>query len=130
VTPRFSEVFPEPRPIIGVIHLPPLPGYPASPGLAAVVGEALRDQEALEAGGACGVLVENEEDRPHRVTAGPETIAVLTRVTRELVRAARRAKVGAEILLNSPWASLAVAHAAEASPARTFGPWSARRRGG
>jgi membrane complex biogenesis BtpA family protein len=119
VTKRFSEVFPGKAPIIGVVHLPPLPGYEASPGLRAVIGKALRDQEALEAGGASGVLVENEEDRPHRVTAGPETIAVMTVVTRELVRAARRAKVGAEILLNDPWASLAVAHAAEAAFIRT-----------
>lgn len=119
MTTRFSSVFPGPKPIIGVIHLPPLPGYRASPGLGPVIDKALRDLEALEAGGALGVLVENEEDRPHRVTAVPETIAVLTRVTRELVRAARGARVGAEILLNDPWASLAVAHAAEAAFIRT-----------
>ena len=54
------------KPIIGVIHLPPLPGYAASPAIAAVVAKALRDLAALEVGGVDGVLVENEEDRPHR----------------------------------------------------------------
>ena len=43
-------------------------------------------------------------------------IAAMTRVTSELVAAARHAKVGVEILLNDPKASLAVAHAAGARP--------------
>ena len=102
-----------------MIHLPPLPGYPNSPGLPAVIQKALRDQEALEAGGASGILVENEEDRPHRVEARPETIAAMTRVARELVSAARRAPVGVEILLNDPWASLAVAAMSGAAFIRT-----------
>ena len=57
------------------------------------------------------MLVENELDRPHRVAAGRETIAVMTAVTRELVAAAD-VPVGIEILLNDPEASLAVALAA------------------
>ena len=107
------------QPIIGVIHLPPLPGYATSPGIAAVVAKALRDLEALEEGGASGVLVENEEDRPHRVEAAAETVAAMTRVTGELVRAARRARIGVEILLNDPCASISVAQMAGASFVRT-----------
>lgn len=107
------------QPIIGVIHLPPLPGYPTSPGIDAVVIKALRDLEALEEGEVDGVLVENEEDRPHRVEAAAETVAAMTRVTGELVRAARKTKIGVEILLNDPCASIAVAHAAGASFVRT-----------
>jgi hypothetical protein len=117
--PRFTEVFPRPKPILGVIHLPALPGYPQSPGLEAVVDKALRDLAALEAGGATGALVENEEDRPHRVAAAAETVAAMTVVTREAVRAARRAVVGVEILLNDPEASIAVAKAAGARFVRT-----------
>ena len=37
------------KPIIGVIHLPPLPGYPSSPGIEAVVEKALGDLEAANA---------------------------------------------------------------------------------
>ena len=107
------------KPIIGVIHLPPLPGYPTSPGIAAVVAKALRDLEALEDGGVSGVLVENEEDRPHRVEATAETVAAMTRVTSELVRAARTTKIGVEILLNDPCASIAVAQMAGATFVRT-----------
>ncbi len=114
----FRECFPAAKPLIGVIHLPPLPGYPGSPGLAAVVAHALAELAVYRVGGLDGVLVENELDQPHRVTAGRETIAVMTAVTRELVAAARM-PVGIEILLNDPEASLAVALAADAAFIRT-----------
>jgi predicted TIM-barrel enzyme len=55
---RFGRVFPRSKVLIGVIHLPPLPGYPASPGVGEVIEKALRDLEALEAGPVDGVLVE------------------------------------------------------------------------
>lgn len=106
---RFKELFPHGKPIIGVIHLPPLPGYPLSPGLDAVVEKALGDLRALEAGGVDGALVENEDDRPHRLEAAPETVAAMTVVTQALVRATRHVRIGAQILLNDPCASIAVA---------------------
>ena len=115
----FRERFSAPQPLIGVIHLPPLPGYAESPGLAAVVAHALAELATYRVGGLDGVLVENENDRPHRVEAGRETIAVMTAVTRALVAAADRLPVGIEILLNDPEASLAVAHASDADFIRT-----------
>jgi uncharacterized protein len=117
--PGFRERFPAPRPLIGVIHLPALPGYPGSPGLGAVLAHALADLATYRVGALDGVLVENENDQPHRVEAGRETIAVMTAVTRELVAASRGLPVGIEILLNDPEASLAVALAAGASFVRT-----------
>ncbi|MGE0460019.1 MAG: BtpA/SgcQ family protein [Vicinamibacterales bacterium] len=116
---RFLDVFPQPGPVIGVIHLPPLPGYPASPGLPAAVRHALADLDALVAGGVDGVLVENDGDQPHRVTAAPETIACMTAIARALVEAAGEVPIGVEILLNDPQASLAVAQAAGARFIRT-----------
>lgn len=117
--PTFRDLFPAARAVIGVIHLPALPGYDASPGLDAAIAKALADLAALEAGGADGVLVENEDDRPRRLLSAAETTACMTRVTRELVLAARRCVVGVEILLNDPEASLAVALAAGARFIRT-----------
>ncbi|MEX2649711.1 MAG: BtpA/SgcQ family protein [Alphaproteobacteria bacterium] len=115
----FRDLFPAQKPIIGVIHLPALPGYPNSPGLDAAVAKALADTAALEAGGADGILVENEYDRPHTLLAARESIACMTRITAEVVAVARRAVVGAEILINDPEASLAVALAAGARFMRT-----------
>jgi membrane complex biogenesis BtpA family protein len=116
---KFGQLFGTRPALIGVIHLPPLPGYPASPGIDPIVTKALHDLEALESGPVQGVLVENEEDRPHRVEAAKETIAAMTRVTRELVSAARTARVGVEILLHDPEASMATAAMSGASFIRT-----------
>jgi uncharacterized protein len=116
---RFRALFPRPKSIIGVIHLPTLPGYPQSEGLDHAIDKALADLAALEAGGADGVLVENEYDRPHSLLSAPETTACMTRITREVVAACKHAVVGIEILLNDPEASLAVARAAGARFIRT-----------
>jgi membrane complex biogenesis BtpA family protein len=115
----FRKSFPRAKSIIGVIHLPALPGYPDSPGINACIDKALADLVALEAGGADGVLVENEYDQPHRLLAERETVACMTRITAEVVAGAKRSVVGIEILINDPEASLAVAQAAGARFIRT-----------
>ncbi|MEZ5417180.1 MAG: BtpA/SgcQ family protein [Vicinamibacterales bacterium] len=115
----FTDIFSTPVPIIGVIHLPALPGYDQSPGLDAVLAHALADLHAFMAGGVDAVLVENEGDRPHRVKAEPETIACMTRIGHAVAREAGGLPVGVEILLNDPRASLAVAHAVGARFIRT-----------
>jgi membrane complex biogenesis BtpA family protein len=115
----FATAFPRPRPLIGVVHLPPLPGYAGYPGMAALVRHALADLEVLERAGYDGVLIENEHDQPHRVLAAPETLAAITEVTAKAVAAAQRVVVGVEILLNDPKASLAAAQASGARFIRT-----------
>lgn len=116
---RVERAFGTSRPLIGVVHLPPLPGYPGCPGMPALIAHALADLEAFQRGGLSGVLVENEHDRPHRIEAARETIAAVSVITRELVRAASSIAVGVEILLNDPEASLAAALAAGAAFIRT-----------
>lgn len=106
---RFNDLFPGVKPIIGMIHLPPLPGYPESPGIDDIIRHAVRDLQVLEEAGIDGVLIENEYDRPHRVIASPETITAMNRITRVVVQESGKTVVGCEILLNDPMASLAVA---------------------
>lgn len=115
----FADYFQRPKPIIGMIHLPPLPGYADSKGLDYAIRHAIADLHALKEGGVDGVLVENEYDRPHRVTATPETIQAMTQITRAVVEQSDSVVVGCEILLNDPQASLAVAKAAGAAFIRT-----------
>ncbi len=110
---RFSELFPQARPLIGMIALPPLPGYPAFRSIEGLVDAALADLAALEEGGVDGVLVENDFDQPHTLVGGAEIVATMTRITREVVSRAR-VPVGIEVLLNDWRASLAVAAAADA----------------
>ncbi|MDP6604827.1 MAG: BtpA/SgcQ family protein [Dehalococcoidia bacterium] len=116
---RFADLFSAPRPIIGVIHLPALPGSTGSPGLGEVLKRALTDLAALEGGGVHGVLVSNDGDQPRRLKAGADTISALTRVAHEIVLASNGVKVGVQVLLNDPEASVAVAQMAGASFIRT-----------
>lgn len=104
--------------IIGMIHLPPLPGYEHHPGMKAVVKKALQDLFLLEEGGVNGVLIENENDHPHQMKPGPEIIAAMTHVASEVVKHAR-VPVGVQVLLNDPEASLAIAQATGAAFIRT-----------
>lgn len=127
--PTFHDLFPAAKAVIGVIHLPALPGYEGSPGIDAVIAKALADLAALEAGGADGVLVENEDDRPRRILSAAETTACMTRVTRELVLAARRCAIGTETLLTtprrrSPWRWPRAR--ASSAPTTSSIPWNAR----
>src|SRR5207253_3086060 len=66
--------------LIGMLHLPPLPGSPRSAmSMAQLIDHALRDAEALAAGGVHGLMLENFGDVPFfpgRVPA--ETIAAMT----------------------------------------------------
>lgn len=116
---KFSDLFSVEKPVIGMIHLPPLPGYPESKGIDDAIRHAVRDLHVLEESAVDGVLIENENDRPHRVSAAPETIAAMTRITRAVVQESESAVVGCEILLNDPQATLAVASASGASFIRT-----------
>lgn len=119
MTTLYQRLFPGKLPLIGVVHLPPLPGYPKAPSMQALIDHALADLGVLDGLGYDGILIENENDTPHRVLAGPETTAAMTRVVSEAVRQARKIVVGAEILLNDPEASLAVAKASDARFIRT-----------
>jgi hypothetical protein len=112
---HFLELFPASKPIIGVIHLPPLPGFAGHPGMDALLDHALADLEVLMAQGVEGVLVENEYDRPHEVSASAEVKAAMTAITGAVLAASQNIVVGCEILLNDPRASLAVAAACGAS---------------
>ena len=116
---EFSDYFKNPKPIIGMIHLPPLPDYANSKGIDYAISHALADLRLLAEGGVDGVLVENEYDRPHRVTAAPETIEAMTQITQAVVQESDSIVVGCEILLNDPQASLAVAKASGAAFIRT-----------
>jgi hypothetical protein len=111
--------------LVGVVHLPPLPGDPlAGPGTSFAHAEAraLADAEALVEGGVDALVVENFGSAPFfKGTAGdrapPHQVAALALVARALV--ARFGKpVGVNCLRNDAPAALGAAAAAGASFAR------------
>ena len=101
------------RPIVGMVHLPPLPGSPGAGDaeIGSVVEGALADARALEAGGVDGLLVENFGDAPFYPDDVPKhTVAAMTRVASAVVREVDL-PVGINVLRNDAAAALAVATA-------------------
>ena len=114
-----KKLFTQTKPIIAVIYLPPLPGYPNHPGLATCLDLIYQQVNILEKHQVAGVLLENENDRPYRLLATPEIIASMTYLTSKVVEKFQHIKVGVEYLLNDPKASLAIAHVSGAQFIRT-----------
>ncbi len=102
-------------PVIGMVHLPALPGAPrAEVSLDAIVGAALDDVAALVAGEVDGVVIENFGDAPfHPGTVPAHTIAAMTAVAVR-VRGAFGGPMGINVLRNDGHGALAVALAAGA----------------
>ncbi|MEN9219822.1 MAG: BtpA/SgcQ family protein, partial [Thermostichales cyanobacterium GMQP_bins_62] len=60
-----KDLFDTPRPVIGVVHLLPLPTSPRWGGsLEAVIIRAEQEATALAAGGVHGIILENYHDAP------------------------------------------------------------------
>src|SRR6476661_7187998 len=104
------ETFGAAKPVIGMIHLPPLPGtalYDDARGMAWIIESARRDAEALQAGGIDAVMFGNEGDRPYRTKVGPETIAAVAAAV-TAVAPGLSVPFGVDVLWD-PRATLAVA---------------------
>lgn len=100
------------RPLIGVLHLPPSLGYPEFPGIEPALDLVRRDVEALVAGGADGVLVENDNDKPHTILVNKAAVAWLVRAC-EAARAASGLPIGVGVQRVDVEATLAIAAACE-----------------
>lgn len=98
-------------PIIGMIHLQPLPGSPRATGIETVLERAIADARALESGGVDAVLLENFGDVPFYPDDVPKhTVASMTRIASEL-RERVAVPVGINVLRNDVEAAIAVAAA-------------------
>lgn len=76
------------KPIIGMIHLLPLPSSPSFGGsLSQIEDAAFEDLEALRDGGADAYIIENFSDIPYSLQLSLEGFAVMTSVTTKLAAA-------------------------------------------
>lgn len=120
-----NEIFSKPKPIIGMVHLRPLPGSPAYDptrmSFERVTEIAVEEALILESGGVDGVQIENIWDYPYLKgeEIGPETAAALA-VAAERVRKAVGIPVGINCHLNGGFAALAAAASAGAKWIRVF----------
>ncbi len=111
----------DPCRLVGMVHLPALPGSPGwDGGMGAVLDAALRDAEALLLGGCDALLMENMGDVPYlRGRVAPETVAAAA-----VVGAALRdleLPLGVQLLAGANREALGVAVAVGASFVRVEG---------
>lgn len=97
------------RILIGVVHLPPLPGSPRWAGdMDKVIRAAVDDARAYEEGGADAVIIENFGDIPFTKSAvAPETVAAMA-VAGAAVRGALGLPMGFNVLRNDGLSALAL----------------------
>lgn len=104
------------HPVVGMVHLPPLPGSPGYRGdWLGLIAAAVRDAKALAAGGIDGIMIENFGDVPFYKDQVPaETVAATTRAA-GAVRDAVDVPIGINVLRNDGLSALGVAVAVDAS---------------
>ncbi|HXD50949.1 MAG TPA: BtpA/SgcQ family protein, partial [Burkholderiales bacterium] len=102
--------------VIGMLHLPPLPGAPLFDGnLKRIRDSVLRDAETLATGGVHGLMMENFGDVPFYPDRVPASVvAQMTALACE-VRGRVDLPLGINVLRNDGRSALAVAHACGAS---------------
>lgn len=109
-----AEMFPVAKPIIGTVHVAPLPGAPRYRGepMSDIVRRAVEDARLYERGGVDGLIVENAGDIPFRKPErlGPDTVAGLTAAA-AAVRDAVDVPVGIICVAHGVIQSIAIAKA-------------------
>ena len=112
-----ADMFGVEKPIIGMVHLWPLPGAPgyAGYGMGTIMDHARRDAGALLEGGVDGLIVENMWDLPYYVGADIpfEAITAQAVAARAIVEMAH-VPVGINVVHNGGLVELAIAVAAGA----------------
>ncbi|MGQ0722709.1 MAG: BtpA/SgcQ family protein [Candidatus Eiseniibacteriota bacterium] len=105
----FTDLFGGVKPVIGMLHLPPLPGSPAGGTLDEAIARAQSDAEALTGAGVDGLIVENFGDAPFaKDRVPPVTVAAVAVVCRE-VRRDHNVPLGVNVLRNDALAALSIA---------------------
>ncbi len=103
------------KPIIGTVHVAPLPGAPAYDGssLRDIAEKALVDARAYVEGGVDVLLIENAGDVPYRrpELVGPETVAGLTAVGVHIREALPDVPMGVIVVAHAVLQSIAIAKA-------------------
>jgi hypothetical protein len=113
-----SELFPDrvPLPVIGMIHLLPLPGSPGFGGEPGRVRDAMmRDAEGLARGGVDALLLENFGDVPFYPGAVPPHVVAAMAVLAGELRGVVDLPLGINVLRNDALAALGIAQAAGAA---------------
>lgn len=107
---KLHQFFKTPNPIIGVVHLLPLPTSPRWGGsLKAVIDRAEQEVTALACGGVDGVIVENFFDAPFtKNQVDPAVVSAMTLIVQRLMNLVTL-PVGINVLRNDAQSAMAIA---------------------
>ncbi|MFC6890638.1 BtpA/SgcQ family protein [Halorubrum trueperi] len=119
----FETTFGTNAPVIGMVHLPPLPGAPKAPDDATVaMREAVRraeiDASALDRGGVDGIMIENFGDAPFYPDDAPKHVVAAVARAATAVAAETDLPLGINVLRNDAEAAVSVAAAVDADYVR------------
>ncbi len=112
---ELQHIFRSPHPIIGVVHLLPLPTSPRWGGsLKAVIARAEQESAALAAGGVDGLIIENFFDAPFtKGTVDPAVVSAMSLVVQR-VKNLVPLPIGINVLRNDACSAMAIASCVEA----------------
>ena len=102
--------------LVGMLHLPPLPGianYQGTP-LAEIIDQAVTDAVSLTEAGFTHLMLQNACDVPAQITVEASTVAIMTRIATE-VSEATSLPLGINVAHNDGPAALAIAYAVGAT---------------
>ncbi|HAX85755.1 MAG TPA: phosphorybosylanthranilate isomerase, partial [Cyanobacteria bacterium UBA11370] len=107
---NLHQIFKTPNPIIGVVHLLPLPTSPRWGGsLKTVIDRAEQEATALASGGVDGVIVENFFDAPFtKNQVDPAIVSAMTLIVQRLMGLVTL-PVGINVLRNDAQSAMAIA---------------------
>ncbi len=107
---RYTVVMPHAKTILGMIHLPPLPGSPRfDADLKTIRARAIADAKMLVAAGFDGLILENFGDAPFFPGRVPAHVVACITAVAAAVRDATDLPMGINVLRNDGRSALAVA---------------------
>lgn len=107
-----QSLFPQVPVLLGMVHLPGLPGSPHAVAFDEVITAALHDAKILQDCGFSGLMIENLGDFPYFPDHVPaETVAAMA-IVADRVKASCGLPVGVNVLRNDALSALAIAAAA------------------
>lgn len=114
-TVDLNQLFKTSNPIIGVVHLLPLPTSPRWGGsLKAVIDRAEQEATALSCGGVDGIIVENFFDAPFtKNQVDPAVVSAMTLIVHRLMNLVTL-PIGINVLRNDAQSALAIASCVKA----------------
>lgn len=106
-----THIFKVSKPIIGVVHLLPLPGSPKCRyTIKEILDRALKDAKAYLNGGVDGIIIENFGDAPfYPDKVGPETVASMTYIASHVAEKIDL-PIGINVLRNDAISAISIAH--------------------